>query len=169
MKKLALLLLLTMAVGGALVLADGTYYNNSGTLQIVTDSGGASVSTVDSGIISTPIPAYRFNTLIAKLKFAAPSVSSAVGAGWTDTDTIVARLRTSLSDGQVVTLDSMKLVPPCSLFTNFPLAKLSSDTAWGRAHTLYKDLFWSWKITDTLGDTVVTVNQPFYYEVIAKE
>lgn len=170
MKKTVIgLCLLAVGVWGIMIIqpqADGAYYRSEPGigLEVITDTGTA--TTTDSGVIATPIPAYRFTGYTAKIRFGTPFNAL---HGWANSDTVVIRLRTSLGDGQVKTLDSARLSPPCSLFTELPIAKLGLDSAIARSKSLYKDLFWTWKVTDTTSDTLFTVGQPFYWEVIVRE
>lgn len=166
MKVLISVCLLAVLVYGAFVVmpdepyADGAYYQNSGSFTIAIDTGSvASDATRDSGIVPTTLPAYRFRAIIAKLRI---SDSDEGITGWNAGDTAILRLRTSLADGQVKTIDSIKALVPCSLLTRL----VANDTL------LWRDMFWTWKIADTcseLADSGLTVTVPWYCEAIVRE
>lgn len=166
MKVLISVCLLAVVVYGALVIvphgatADGVYYANSGSFTVAIDTGSVSTdATRDSGIVATNIQAHRFRSIISKLKI---GDSNEGIVGWNAGDTMILRLRTSLSDGQVKTIDSIKALAPCSLLTRL----VANDTL------LWRDIFWTWKVSDTcseLADTNKSVSIPWYCEAIVKE
>lgn len=166
MKVLISVCLLAIIVYSGLVImphetaADGVYYANSGSWTIAIDTGSVSTdATRDSGLVPTNVPAYKLRSVIAKLKV---GDSNEGITGWNNGDTAVLRLRTSLADGQVKTIDSIKALVPCSLLTRL----VANDTL------LWRDLFWTWKIADTcseLADSGLTVAVPWYCEAIVKE